>query len=285
VTRRTFLTGTAVTAGALATGFASPSRALAEDASGVPVSAAGGADAALDQALSRLVQHPDGPPGIAALVRRGDRAVLHRAGTADLADGAPIQAFDSMRLASVSKAFSGAVALSLAADGTLTLDDTVGEWLPGLPRAWSEVTLRELLNHTSGIPDFSQTQAFGSALMKSPLAAPPPRVLLSYAGRRLNFPPGSRPPPGNPTKTNWPNECSSRWVLRLRAFRAARACQFRSCTATTWRRPRPRRMSLTCSPPGGEVHRAAAGLHPCRRRGTGPVLASLGSVAEEWANT
>jgi D-alanyl-D-alanine carboxypeptidase len=194
VTRRTFLTGTAVTAaaGALATGFTAPSTALAEDAPTAPVSVAGAADAALDRALTRLVQHPDGPPGIAALVQRGDLAVLHRAGTADLADGVPIQAFDSMRLASVSKAFSGAVALSLAADGTLSLGDTVGRWLPGLPRAWSEVTLRELLNHTSGIPDYSQTEAFGNALMKSPLKAPPPRVLLSYAGRRLNFTLGSK---------------------------------------------------------------------------------------------
>jgi len=190
VTRRTFLTGTAVTAamGALATGFTAPSSALADDAPG----AAGAADAALDQALTRLVQHPDGPPGIAALVQRGDRAVLHRAGTADLADKLPIQASDSMRLASVSKAFSGAVALSLAADGTLSLGDTVGKWLPGLPRAWSEVTLREVLNHTSGIPDFSQTEAFSNALMKSPLMAPPPRVLLSYAGTGLNFTPGSK---------------------------------------------------------------------------------------------
>lgn len=192
VTRRTFLTGTAVTAGALATGLTAPSRALAQNAPAAPADAARAADAALDQALTRLVQHPDGPPGIAALVQRGDRAVLHRAGTADLASAAPIQAFDSMRLASVSKAFSGAVALSLAADGTLSLDDTVGKWLPGLPRAWSEVTLRELLNHTSGIPDFSQTKAFSNALMKSPLKAPPPRVLLSYAGRRLDFTPGSK---------------------------------------------------------------------------------------------
>jgi len=193
VTRRTFLTGTAVTAtaGALAAGFTAPSSALAEDAPAAPVGA-GAADAALDQALARLVRHPDGPPGIAALVQRGDQAVLHRAGTADLANGAPIQAFESMRLASVSKAFSGAVALSLAADGTLSLGETVGKWLPGLPWAWSEVTLRELLNHTSGIPDYSQTEAFGNALMKSPLKAPPPRVLLSYAGTRLNFAPGSK---------------------------------------------------------------------------------------------
>src|ERR1700751_5795534 len=50
--------------------------------------------------------------------------------------------------------FSGAVALSVAADGLLSLGDTIGKWLPFLPRAWSKVTLQELLNHTSGVPDF-----------------------------------------------------------------------------------------------------------------------------------
>lgn len=82
--------------------------------------------------------------------------------------------------------------LSLAADGTLSLGDTVGKWLPGLPRAWLKVTLSELLSHTRGIPDFSQTEAFKEALLNSLLNAPPPRVLLSYAGTGLNFAPGSR---------------------------------------------------------------------------------------------
>jgi len=153
---------------------------------------AGAADAALDRALAGLVRHSDGPPGVAVLVQRGDQKVLHRAGAADLATGAPMRATDSMRLASVSKAFSGAAALSLAAHGALSLGDTVGKWLPDLPRPWSKVTLRELLNHTSGIPDFSQTEAFKEALLKSLLKAPPPKVLLSYAGTCLKFKPGSK---------------------------------------------------------------------------------------------
>jgi D-alanyl-D-alanine carboxypeptidase len=97
-----------------------------------------------------------------------------------------------MRLASVAKAFSGAVALSLAAHDALSLSDSVGKWLPDLPRAWSKVTLRELLSHTSGIPDFSKTEAFREALLKSLLKAPPPKALLSYAGTRLKFRPGSK---------------------------------------------------------------------------------------------
>ena len=92
----------------------------------------------------------------------------------------------------MAKAFSGAVALSAAADGALALTDTVGKWLPTLPRAWSAVTLQEVLNHTSGIPDFSQAEAFRQALLKSLLKPPPPRDLLTYAGSDLNFAPGSK---------------------------------------------------------------------------------------------
>jgi D-alanyl-D-alanine carboxypeptidase len=190
VTRRIFLAGTAATVAAGA--LASRSAAAAAAAADAPVESASAADATLDWALARLVAYADGPPGAIAVVQRGQQKLVHRAGTADLATRAPLQPADSMRLASVAKAFSGAVALAVAADGALCLDDTVGKWLPGLPRAWSKVTLRELLNHTSGIPDFSQTEAFREALLKSLLKAPPPRDLLSYAAPALNFAPGSK---------------------------------------------------------------------------------------------
>jgi D-alanyl-D-alanine carboxypeptidase len=191
VTRGAVFAGAAL-ALALAMGFTVPASAVTLNAAASSAGTARSAGIALDRALARFVRQADGPPGVAVVVQRGDRAVLHRAGTADLATGAPIRAFESMRLASVAKAFSGAVALSLVAEGRLSLSDTVGQRLPDLPNAWARVTLRELLQHTSGIPDFSQTKAFQKALLKSLLKAPPPRVLLSFAPKRLNFPPGSR---------------------------------------------------------------------------------------------
>ena len=191
LTRRALLAGMA-SALALAIGSTAPASAIARNAGAASARRVQGADAALNRALARLVRQPDGPPGAAVVVQRGGRAVLYRAGTANLATGAPIRASDSMRLASVSKAFSGAVALSLVADGRLSLGDTVGRRLPGLPLAWSKVTLRELLQHTSGIPDFSRAKAFRKALLKSLRKAPRPVVLLSFAPRRLNFTPGSR---------------------------------------------------------------------------------------------
>jgi D-alanyl-D-alanine carboxypeptidase len=149
-------------------------------------------DAALQRAIAGLASKPDGPPGVAVVVQRGRRAALHTAGVGDVRGKRPIAISQHMRMASVAKAFSGAVALSLVADGKLSLSDTVGKWLPGLPAAWSAVTLRELLAHTSGIPDFSQTEGFGEALGEALLVAPAPEALLAFAPARLDFTPGSR---------------------------------------------------------------------------------------------
>jgi D-alanyl-D-alanine carboxypeptidase len=151
------------------------------------------ADAALDQALERFVGQLDGPPGIAVVVQRGAAPSLHEAGAAVFDTTTPIQSTDHVRLASVAKAFSGAVATSVVASGELSLDSTVGEKLPTLPKAWAAVTLGQLLQHTSGVPDFSQTKAFETALTKSLLVPPPHAELLSYvADDPLLFKPGSR---------------------------------------------------------------------------------------------
>jgi CubicO group peptidase (beta-lactamase class C family) len=82
--------------------------------------------------------------------------------------GLPMRANDRMRIASTSKAFSGAVALSLVSKGRLSLDDTIGGRLPYLPESWHEVTLRQLLDHTSGLPDFTEAPSFLEAVRASP---------------------------------------------------------------------------------------------------------------------
>lgn len=101
------------------------------------------ADANLDRALQAQVRMPGGPPGVIALVQRGGDLRVHRAGVADVDTRRRPEADDFMRIASVEKAFSGAVALSLVDDGVLGLDDTIGTWLPQLPAAWHAVTLRQ----------------------------------------------------------------------------------------------------------------------------------------------
>src|SRR5829696_6979057 len=74
---------------------------------------ANGADAALDRALKDLVAMEDGPPGVIAVIQRGQHREVHTFGVANVRTGRPMRIHDRMRIASTSKAFSGAVALSL----------------------------------------------------------------------------------------------------------------------------------------------------------------------------
>ena len=151
-------------------------------------------DAALDRALEELVAMSGGPPGVIAIVQRGKHREVHYFGVRNLKGDLPLRPNDRMRIASTSKAFSGAVALSLVSKGTLSLNDTIGEYLPGLPREdWRAVTLRQLLNHTSGLPTFTGDREYLAALQASPEDAPRPRKLLSYVeDEPLNFEPGTQ---------------------------------------------------------------------------------------------
>jgi D-alanyl-D-alanine carboxypeptidase len=158
-----------------------------------PTAGTGSPQAALDQALAELVAMPGGPPGVISIVQVGDDRTVHTAGVADVKTGAAPDIGDHMRIASAAKAFSGATALALVDKGVLSVDDTIGKWLPDQPKAWANVTLRQLLSHTSGLPDFSKSPEFAKAVGASLTVPPPPEKLLTYvADEPLQFPPGSQ---------------------------------------------------------------------------------------------
>ncbi|ROR00422.1 D-alanyl-D-alanine carboxypeptidase [Streptomyces sp. 2132.2] len=149
-------------------------------------------DGRLQRELEQLVGQDDGPPGVIAVLTRGDRTQVYTAGVGDLTTGRPPQLDDHMRIASISKAFSGAVALRLVDRGVLSLDDTIGGVLPTQPPAWHPVTLRQLLQHTSGLPDYSAAPEYLSVLQTDPRHVFDPRTLLDYvADEPLLFRPGS----------------------------------------------------------------------------------------------
>ncbi|RPF38956.1 serine hydrolase [Streptomyces sp. TLI_185] len=153
--------------------------------------AARGSD--LQNQIEQLVHAPGGPPGVIAVLRTDGRTRVVRAGVADLATGRRPQPYDHMRIASTAKAFSGAVALTLVDRHALRLNETLGERLPRLPKAWHRVTLRQLLNHTSGLPDFSADAEFRAILGADPHHHFDSRRLLDFvADQPLNFRPGTR---------------------------------------------------------------------------------------------
>lgn len=160
---------------------------------GAAVASAAPAFPAVQRGLERLVEAPGGPPGaIATLYRNRDLTVL-RAGRADVKrKGAP-RATDHMRIASVAKAFSGAVALHLVRSGKLGFEDTITQRLPGMPAAWGAVTVRQLLNHTSGLPDYTKSEGFAGQAKKDPRGLVTPRQIIDWVrADPLEFAPGSR---------------------------------------------------------------------------------------------
>lgn len=151
------------------------------------------ADAALDAALARVVRAADGPPGVAALVQRGSGKRFLTRGVASLRTGRRFRPSDHLRTASTGKAMMGAAALRLVDAGALSLDDTVGELLPGLPAAWGEITLAQLLQHRSGLPEYTTAQGFIDALNTRPKAPVAPLQLVTWLGNApLEFAPGTR---------------------------------------------------------------------------------------------
>ena len=87
--------------------------------------AAGVVETELEAALRDLVATPGGPPGAIAVVRVGNRTQVYSAGLGELISRRRMRPTDHMRIASVAKAFSGAVALSLVEDGVLSLDGLI----------------------------------------------------------------------------------------------------------------------------------------------------------------
>ncbi len=154
---------------------------------------AGGVQGQLQDQLDGLVAAEGGPPGAIVTLRRGGTLTTLTSGTSDVATGRSPRATDYMRIASAAKAFSGAVALRLVADGKLGLSDSIGELLPRFPRRWRAVTVRQMLNHTSGLPDYTQSDGFRQQFNDDPGGYVSPAKIISWVAKDgLVFRPGSR---------------------------------------------------------------------------------------------
>ncbi|MCN9239438.1 beta-lactamase family protein [Streptomyces sp. RY43-2] len=105
-----------------------------------------------------------GVPGVTATARQGSITWRATSGAGDLRTGAPRSPQDHYRVGSITKTFVSTVLLQLEAEGRLSLDDTVEKWLPGTVRGnghdGRRITLRNLLNHTSGIFSYTADEPF-----------------------------------------------------------------------------------------------------------------------------
>ncbi|WP_326730311.1 serine hydrolase domain-containing protein [Streptomyces phaeochromogenes] len=119
--------------------------------------------AATQRAMDAAVQ--DGVPGVAGQAKDKYGTWKGTSGVGNLKTKQPRSAHDRYRVGSITKTFVSTVLLQLEAEGRLSLDDKVEKWLPGVVRGnghdGSRITLRQLLNHTSGIFDYTSDEDFG----------------------------------------------------------------------------------------------------------------------------
>ncbi|MFF2120410.1 serine hydrolase domain-containing protein [Kitasatospora sp. NPDC058184] len=177
------------TAGAVAAvGAAAPSAMAAPAAA----PAAASSDA-VQQGLNALVR-TDGIPAALATVRDGrGRTRDYTAGVGDLATGAKVPVDGQVRIGSNTKTFTAVVVLQLAGEGKVDLDASVDTYLPGLVRGEGidghGITVRQLLQHTSGLPDYEgllEETALRTRYFE-------PRELLDMAlGQKPAFAPGEK---------------------------------------------------------------------------------------------
>ena len=127
-------------------------------------------------------------PGAAVAVLGPGSALRRAYGLANLESGTPASSATNYRLASITKQFTAAAVLLLAEDGVLSIDDRVRRWLPTLPEAADDVTLRHLLTHSSGLVDFEELMApgIGAQLRDADV------LRLAERENRRHFTPGSR---------------------------------------------------------------------------------------------
>jgi D-alanyl-D-alanine carboxypeptidase len=129
------------------------------------VSAGGTPDEQLQDLLDRWRQRADVPAMTLAVDGPGRNTLVTASGTEARDGDTPPTASAQFRVASITKLFVATVVLQLVEEGRLGLDDPVAVYIPDF-RHVRDVTIRQLLNHTSGIPDYTRTEHFHEGLLE-----------------------------------------------------------------------------------------------------------------------
>lgn len=146
-------------------------------------------DAQLDALISRYVANGDFM-GSALVARKGSVLLKKGYGLANIEWDIPNTPDTKFRLGSITKQFTSMLIMQLVAEGRLSLEGTISEYLPDYPKdKGSRVTIRHLLTHSSGIPSYTGMPAFRE-IARDPYT--PKEFIKFFADSAFQFEPGSR---------------------------------------------------------------------------------------------
>ena len=130
-------------------------------------------------------------PGMSVLVRvPGRGSYVQTYGESNVATGAPFTRDGHVRIASITKTFTATLILRLVDQGVLGLDDHLSQYVKGIKNG-RQITIRQMLNMTSGIFSYTEDEAFGAAFDADPTAPFPPSAAIAIIkAHEPDFAPG-----------------------------------------------------------------------------------------------
>ncbi|WP_170291676.1 serine hydrolase [Heliobacterium mobile] len=132
-----------------------------------------------------------GSPGAMMLVQKhGEKPVVTVSGLADTSSNDSMDAMMQFRVGSVTKTFVATTVLQLEQEGKLNIEDSVEKYLPGLIPDGQNVTLHQLLNHTSGLNDYATDPQFLGMLALDMKRDWKPQELVAFATQKTSLPKG-----------------------------------------------------------------------------------------------
>jgi CubicO group peptidase (beta-lactamase class C family) len=130
-------------------------------------------------------------PGVALAVVRDGRIILAAGyGMANVELGVPTKPESIFQTGSVGKQFTATAVMMLVEEGKVGLNDKIGKYFPDSPPTWKEITVRHLLTHTSGIPDYTEGKSGGGINMRTDYTEE--ELVKKIAGLPLDFQPGEK---------------------------------------------------------------------------------------------
>src|SRR5271167_2732675 len=231
----------------------------------------------IDDAVHKALATTGVPSASLAVVKNGKIEYLQAYGDARLDPRMPASPAMRYSIGSISKQFTAAAILMLAEEGKLSLDDPVSRYVSGLTRG-NEVTIRELLSHTSGYQDY-WPQDYVMPMMLKPVT--PAEILDRWARIPLDFDPGTKWQYSN---TNYViagvivEKVSGMPLWTCLGKRVFTPLGMSSITDTNEK-------ALPATDPGGYFRYALGPLHPAPKEGKGWMFAAgeLAMTADDLA--
>ena len=143
--------------------------------------------ARLDATIETHLATTNTPGAVAAVVSHGDVVHLRTYGLANVELSVPVSDESLFEIGSISKQFVTAAVMLMNEEGKIALDDPIHAYLPYLPGEWIGVTVRQLMNHTSGIPDYEEIRTYDVYRFR----LTPEEVIRIAHSRPMDFEPGT----------------------------------------------------------------------------------------------